>query len=302
MSYLSALDAELRRARVPGRQRRRILAETHDHLLEAGADGPERFGDPRTLAASFAADSASASARTATLALAAAVLVTLGLSGAIALDVRSHSWLDDFPDSLAAGLAVQVAAVAAFLSLARTMRYRGRAVPAAGLPLLARANSVAAVSLALSLAVTARTEAKHLVLSRAGAWQLAVAAGIGAACVLTLAAAAAAAQAAYRVQAVLQPGGEDIVDDLAALGTQALDRVPPRLAAPVRHAVSSRWLDLRGHPWRFCATLATGLCLPIVALGLVRGEPSPVAGVVEGLAIVAGFAIFGRLLGLRSDR
>ena len=192
--------------------------------------------------------------------------------------------------------------MAAFLSLVRAMRYHGRAVPAAGLPLLARANSVAAVSLALSLAVTARTEAKHLVLSRAGAWELAVAAGIGAACVLTLAAAAAAAQAAYRVQAVSQPGGEDIVDDLAALGTRALDRVPPRLAAPVRHAVSSPWLDLRGHPWRFCATLATGLCLPIVAVGLVRGEPSPVAGVVEALAIVAGFAIFGRLLGLRSDR
>ncbi len=178
MSYLSALDAELRRARVPGPQRRRILAETRDHLLEAGHDGPERFGDPAALAASFAADSASAGARAATVALVAAVLVTLALWGAIALDVRSHPWLNDFPGALAAALGVQVAAVAAFVSLARTVRHRGRP-PASALPLLARTNAVAAASLALGLAVTALAEANHLVLSRAGAWELAVAAGLG---------------------------------------------------------------------------------------------------------------------------
>jgi hypothetical protein len=299
VSYLSELDAELRRARVPGSQRRRVLAEARDHLLEAGAGGPKRFGDPRTLAAGFAADSASASARTATLALAAAVLVTLALWGAIALDVRSHPWLNDFPGALVAALAVQVAAVAAFVSLVRAVRYRGRAVPAARLPLRARTNAVAAVSLALGLAVTALAEANHLTPSRAGAWELAVAAGLGAACLLTLAAAAATARAAYRTQAVSQDGGEDIVDDLGALGTETLDRIPPRLAALVRRAVSSPWLDLRGHPWRFCATLATGFCLAIVAVGFVRGEPSPAVGVVEALAIVAGFAAFGRLFGLR---
>ena len=298
MSYLSALDAELRRARVPGSQRRRILAETRDHLLEAGHDGPERFGDPAALAASFAADSASAGARAATIALVAAVLVTLALWGAIALDVRSHPWLNDFPGALAAALGVQVAAVAAFVSLARTVRHRGRP-PASALPLLARTNAVAAASLALALAVTALAEANHLVLSRAGAWELAVAAGLAGACLLTLAAAAASTRAAYRAQAVPRDQGDDVVADLAALGTEALDLLPPRLAAPVRRATSSPWLDLRGHPWRFCADLATCFCLAIVAVGLVRGEPSPAVGVVEALAIVAGFAAFGRLLGLR---
>ena len=299
MSYLSVLDAELRRARVPGSQRRRILAEARDHLGEAGADGPERFGDPRALAESFAADSASSSARAAALTLAAAVLVTLALWGAIALDVRSHPWLNDFPGALVAALAVQVAAVAAFISLVRTVRYRGRAVPAAGLPLMARTNAVAAASLALGLAVTTLAEANHLVLARAGAWELAVAAGLGGACLLTLAAAAATARAAYRSQVVSQDGGEDIVDDLAALGTEALDRIPPRLAAPLRRAVTSPWLDLRGHPWRFCATLATGFFLAIVVAGFVHGEPSPAVGVVEALGIFAGFAALGRLLGLR---
>lgn len=299
MSYLSALDAELRRARVPGPQRRRILAEARDHLLEAGDDGPEQFGDPRALAESFAADSASTSARGASLTLAAAVAVTLALWGAIALDVRSHPWLNDFPGALVAALAVQVAAVAAFISVVRTVRYRGRAVPPAGLPLLARTNAVAAATLALGLAVTALAEANHLVLSRAGPWELAIAAALGAACLLTVTAAAASARAAYRAQAVSQGGGEDIVDDLATLGTEALDRLPPRLATPVRRAVTSPWLDLRGHPWRFCATLSACFFIALGAVGLVRGEPSPAVGVVEALAIFAGFATFGRLLGLR---
>ena len=299
MSYLSVLDAELRRARVPGPQRRRILAEAHDHLLEAGADGPERFGDPRALAASFAAESASRSARTASLTLAAAVVVTLALWGAIAIDPRSHPWLNDFPGALGAALAVQVAAVAAFISLVRTVRYRGRAVPPAGLPLLARTNGLAASSLALGLAVTALAEANHLEPARAGAWELAAAAGIGAACVLALAAAAATARAVYRTQAVAECGGEDVAADLAALGTEALEWVPPRLAAPIRRVASSPWLDLRGHPWRFCATLSACFFVAICAVGVVHGEPSPAVGVVEALAIFAGFAAFGRLLGLR---
>ncbi len=299
MSYLAVLDAELRRARVPGPQRRRILAEARDHLLETGPGGPERFGDPRALAKSFAAESASRSARTASLTLAAAVVVTLALWGAIAINARSHPWLNDFPGALGAALAVQVAAVAAFISLVRTVRYRGRAVPPAGLPLLARTNGVASSSLLLGLAVTALAEANHLQPGRAGAWELAIAAGLSAACVLALAAAAATTREVYRTQPVGVCDGEDIVDDLAALGTEALDRVPPRLAAPVRRAASSPWLDLRAHPWRFCASLSAFFFLAIVAVGVVHGEPSPAVGVVEALAIFAGFAAFGRLLGLR---
>ena len=299
MRYLAELDTELRRARVPGRQRRRILAEANDHLLEAGAEGPARFGDPRALAASFAADSAARSARTASLVLAAAVAVTLALWAAIAIDPRSHPWLNDFPGALGAALAVQVAAVAAFISLVRTVRYRGRAVPPAGLPLLARTNGVAASSLALGLAVTALAEANHLEPSRAGTWELAAAAGIGAACVLAVAAAAATARAVYRTRAVAECGGEVVADDLAVLGAEALELLPPRVAAPIRRVASSRWLDLRGHPWRFCATLAGCFLVAVCAAGVVHGEPSPAVGVVEALAIFAGFAAFGRFLGLR---
>ena len=299
MSYLAELDAELRRARVPGSRRRRIVAEARDHLLEAGADGPERFGDPRALAASFATNSASESARAASLVLAAAVAVTLALWGAIALEVRSHPWLNDFPGALVAALAVQVAAVAAFISLVRTVRYRGRAIPAAGLSLLTRTNGVAAASLGLGLAVTALAEANHLAVSRAGPWELVVAAGLGAACVLTVAAAAATTRAAYRTQAVAEGGGESVADDLAALGSEALSQVPPRLAEPVRRVAGSPWLDLRRHPWRFCASLSACFFVAICAVGVVHGEPSPAVGVIEALAIFAGFAAFGRLFGLR---
>jgi len=223
VSYLSELARALRRARVPGGQRRRILAEVHDHLLEAGDGGPGRLGDPGALAAGFAAESASAGAR--------------------------------------------------------------------GLPGARRGGPGHAGALGRDLARRAR--------ARAGDWELAFAAGLGAACLLALAAAAAAARSAYRTHAVAEHGGEDIVADLAALGTEALDRVPARLAAPARRVLSSPWLDLRGHPWRFCATLAGAVCAAIVAAGLVHGEPSPAVVVVEALAIVAGFATFGRLFGLR---
>lgn len=286
MSYLSVLDIELRRARVPGARRRRILAEVRDHLAESGPDGAARLGDPVALARSFAEESASATARIASLAIVAAVAVTLALWGAIALDVRSHPWLNDFPGALVAALAVQVAAVAAFIVLVRTVRYRGR-VPAAGLPLLTRASTVAAISLAIGLAVTMLAEANHLRLSQAGAWELAVAAGLGLACALTLAAVGASARATYRARAFAADDGEDVVADLIALAPLRLARTPPP------------WLDLRRHPWRVCAALATFVFLAVAVAGFVRGAPSPAVGVVEALGIFAGFAAFGRLLGLR---
>ena len=90
MTYLSRLDAELRRTRVPGARRRRILSEIEDHLLEAGERGPERLGDPAALARQFAADAASASSRTAAYGIAAAVAVTLA-SGPRSRGTHAHT-------------------------------------------------------------------------------------------------------------------------------------------------------------------------------------------------------------------
>jgi uncharacterized membrane protein len=287
--YLARLDAELRRLRAA--QRRRILSEVRDHLLEAGSDGPERLGDPGELAASFAVASASATARTASLTVAAVVAITLGLWAAIALDVRSHPWLNDFPGALVAALSVQVAAVAAFVVVVRTIRYRGR-VPGHALPLLARANAVAAASVSIGLAVTALAEAQHLRPAQAGLWEIAVACTLAVVCALTLVAMGVSAQAVRRARVFSPDGQDDVVADILAL-------VPARLAGPAGRASGSRWLDLRGHPWRVCATLSAAVFVAIAVAGLVRGEPSPAVGIVEALGIVAGFAVFGRLLGLR---
>ncbi len=54
------------------------------------------------------------------------------------------------------------------------------------------------------------------------------------------------------------------------------------------------------HPWRVCAVVAGCFFVAISLAGLVQGgDPSPVVGAVEALAVFAGFAAFGRLLGLR---
>ena len=276
--YLARLDAELRR--VHAAHRRRIVSEVRDHILEGGS---ERLGDPEALALEFAADSASSIARTASLAAIAAVAATLAVWAAIALDIRSHPWLNDFPGALIAAFAVQVAAVAAFVALVRVVRYRGR-VPAPALPLLTRAVGVATISLLVGLAATAAAEANHLRPAQAGTWELAFAAGLGVACMLALAAAGASASAAYRARAFAPAPGDDVAADLLALA--------PRVAPP--------WLALRRHPWRACAALATAIFLAVSLGGLVQGgDPSPFVGLIEALAVVAGFAAFGRVLGLR---
>jgi uncharacterized membrane protein len=287
--YLARLDSELRRMRAA--HRGRILSEVRDHLLEAGPDGPERLGDPGELAATFAVASASATVSTASRTVAAVVVITLGLWAAIALDVRSHPWLNDFPGALVAALSVQVAAVAAFVVVVRTVRYRGR-VPGHALPLLARANAVAAASVSIGLAVTALAEAQHLQPARAGIWEIAVAGTLAAVCALTLVAAGASAHAVRRARAFSADAQDDVVADILAL-------VPSHLAGPAGRASAFPWLDLRGHPWRVCATLSAVVFVAIAVAGFVRGEPSPAVGVVEALGIFAGFAVFGRLLGLR---
>ena len=51
--YLRELEVELGEVGIRGSRRRRILAETADHLRESGE--PARFGEPRLIAARFAA-------------------------------------------------------------------------------------------------------------------------------------------------------------------------------------------------------------------------------------------------------
>ena len=60
-------------------------------------------------------------------------------------------------------------------------------------------------------------------------------------------------------------------------------------------------LGFRTDPWRFARRLAIGLGLVVFLVAAVQGDPFDGAlnGAAEALACLAGFAAFGRYLGLR---
>ena len=77
---LDELDRELGRVGIGGRRRARILAEAADHLAEGD---PERFGDPREIAQTFADELATAGVtRSAFRAFAALAAAGLGFAAA----------------------------------------------------------------------------------------------------------------------------------------------------------------------------------------------------------------------------
>jgi hypothetical protein len=57
----------------------------------------------------------------------------------------------------------------------------------------------------------------------------------------------------------------------------------------------------RDDPWRFARRVAIGLGLVVFLVAVVQGDPldGAVRGVGETIACLAGFAAFGRFLGLR---
>jgi hypothetical protein len=68
-----------------------------------------------------------------------------------------------------------------------------------------------------------------------------------------------------------------------------------------RHPRLLTLVDLRGHPWRVCAALAVAL----ETTGYVPRDGLTVAfagGLVQGAAVVTGFAFLGPVLGLRTRR
>jgi hypothetical protein len=85
-----------------------------------------------------------------------------------------------------------------------------------------------------------------------------------------------------------------LVDAVVAATVRAAHRTDRRL--PWLRA----WLDIRAHPWRFCAVVAVvcgaGLALPDA---IVKGEIEGPAAVFEIAAVLTGFAFLGGYLGIR---
>lgn len=259
-SYLSRLDAELR---VTRRSRARILAEVRDHLEEGGA--VEEFGDPSELAAQFHEQLASAGARrsgahTALL----MVLLAAGLAAAA------------FPVGIVIFFAAQLAAVAGGLAFVRWLRYRD-GVPVDRLADIYRTNG-------LVVACVAAVAVAQSGIIGAVLFAAAVAAGLS----------VARSRARARVVKAGAPT-DDALDDIAAI-------VP---LAPVRTLGGA----LRAHPWLVALGFAgaCGLALAgqhaLVEGGLALGWRQLLAALViasiEATAVIACFAAFGRMLGIR---
>jgi len=281
-TYLCELEAELAAVGIQGVRRRRIIAETADHLRESG--GPARFGEPALIAARFADELATSGSRRigfiAFGALAPAALVYAALFSLVrpGPDITSARTL---PLGIAAAvvmlLAPQVSLAAGLLAVARARRLRSEtSAPAAALDVLQRRAAVALGFGAAALAGIALYAFEYSAGLPAW-WAPGTIAAAGVA-LLPVGYAAVALSRTNRLEPQTPGPAGDLFEDLAPV----LDRIP---------------LGLRGHPWRLCLSFATA----VAAAALIGGglDEGPRNAVGEFVAICGGFAAFGRFLGLR---
>ena len=276
--YLEALDLELVTLGIPRRLRQRILAESEDHLRSD--DGAlDRFGTPAEVANAIAAElGARASRRAAVGAFAA-----LGVAGAVfAVSFVGASFAGHPPPDMwpllaqlafvAVIVAPQVSFVAGSLALVRALRRQEPVLPSAELTVVNRRTGIALVFGVVTM-VALGVLAFELRNDSAGWWVAFTLFGVAvAAPLLVVAALPAAVAARLRPRVAGAPG--DLFDDLGFGRTD---------------------------PWRFARRVAIGLGLIVFLVAAVQGDPFDGAlnGTAEALACLAGFAAFGRYLGLR---
>ena len=300
----------------------------------------DRFGDARVVARRFVDQAAAASVHQATDLVAAALavlcLVALPFMGPEGL------WPLGFPPGALAGLAAQVAVVAGGLGLLRSLARRPAAsVPADELRLLLRGDATAVAAIAASLLTESLLAVQHRAELSGSPGLLAFAAALAALWPATALAALAVARAALRTakaraaaavappaaEGAPPPAGGDVLEDLATLAAllrgwvgsrlplllPAVDRLcragkAAALLAERRAPWLLPWLDLRRHPWRFCAVTTAAAAAATFAAGVLpalAGAPAgPAAGalagaVVEGGAVLLGFTLLGGFLGIR---
>ena len=280
--YLRELDAELGAVGIRGSLRRRILAETADHLHESG--DAARFGEPKLVAVQFADELATSGARrvafTSFLALAPAGIAYAVLFGLVRTwpDIASAKLLPlAIGAALTMVLAPQVAFAAGLLTVAQAWRLRSESpAPAAEIAVLRRRAAVAVGSGAAAFAGIAVYAYEYS--SGLPGWWATTAFVVSGAALLPIGGAAVALARNARVRPQAAGPAGDVFDDVAPL----IDRIP---------------LSLRGRPWRFCLLVAAG----VAAAALIAGGPDegPRNAVAEFVAVCAAFLALGRFLGLR---
>jgi hypothetical protein len=333
---IAALLAELGRLLPAGGRRRRVLLEAEDHLccaVEAGvaagldpaaaeAAAVRGFGPPalvaRRVREELGSRAATAAAQLGLALLGVLAAVSLLRFTEVANDAGTPRWWPDEPLlSLISLLAIEVAVVAGTVTAVRLLRHGAAATAGAVRGALLRSLLVAAVAGAVAALGDAVAALRHLDAVRSSHLALAVAV-LGLLVLLLAAATAAAGVRGLRVA----PAGDRAphpVDDLAGLlllGLGGLERRAPGTAARLRGVVERTaetalrhprlltLVDLRRHPWRVCAALAC-LAAGLETAGFVPRDGLAVAlaeGLVQGVAVVAAFALLGPVLGLRPRR
>jgi hypothetical protein len=276
--YLEALDLELVDVGIPSRLRRRILAESEDHLRSD--DGAlERFGTPAEVANAFAAELGARTSRRAAI----GAFGALGVAGAVyAVSFIGASFAGHPPPDtwsflaqlafVAVIFAPQVSFVAGSLALVRVLRRREAVLPSSELRVINRRTGIALVFGILTM-VALGVLAIELRSESAGWWVELTLVGVAIATpLLVLAAVPTAVAARLKPHVAGEPG--DLFDDLG-FG--------------------------RTGPWRFATLVAVGLGLVVVLVAAAQGDPfdGAINGTAEAIACLAGFAALGRYLGLR---
>ena len=273
---IDELSRELGAVGIKGRLRRRILTEAADHL-QCDSEAAARFGDPRHVANAFAAGLGARASRRAAF----SAFVALGAAGlvyAVAWVVARPPAPDTWP--LAALLAFpalivapQVSFVAGVLALVRSLRRRETVLPSAELTVINRRTSVALTAgLATMAALVVFAGALRDAMP---AWWIAstVAGALVASALILVAAVPLAGASRFHPQVAGDAG--DLFDDLGFGRTD---------------------------PWRFARRVALAVGLVVWLAAAVQGDPldGAIQGTAEALACVAGFAVLGRFLSLRS--
>jgi hypothetical protein len=192
--YLDELSRELGQVGIRGRLRRRILAESEDHL-RTGPGALERFGAPAELANTFAAELGARASRRA----AVGAFIALGAAGIVyALSFVGAAFAgqpapDTWPVLAQLALPVmivapQVSFVAGSLALLRVLRRREAVLPSAELAVLNRRTGVALLFGLVTMAALALV-AFELRNDAAGWWVALTLAGTALATVLIILAA-----------------------------------------------------------------------------------------------------------------
>ena len=288
-AYTRELGSELRRLGVPGPRRRRLLAETEDHL-RSDPEAVSRFGSAGDIARQCADELGSSGARRVSI-TAFAVLAFAGLLfGALMLAVFAtlprHTIMCCNNSSSVQMLtfavlviAPQVAFIAGLLAAVRAVRLRRTpALPRTEVDVLRRRTAVALLSGAATMAALVAVVVQFE--SVLPGWLVPAAFAGGATSVVLLAITSVPLVVTWRVQVQTAGAAGDVFSDLG-----------PVVPAP-----------LRGHPWAFAAICALAVAVVVFLPGIPAddGYDAGLRGAAEAVACLLGFAVLGRYLKLRA--